>query len=161
MAAPTQMEGLLEKRSSDGSWKLQMFQLKGNFLFYSEPRPGAKSARLDLDDVTKLEIASRRSSSSSPASPRSPKGGGERKVLYLYIDATRRHRLRELENGGSPSIDDWLNALQEAKTRARRRNAPGDEGDDAPRGAAFEPAGRAPPAPPAFSLGLFFCACSE
>ena len=166
-------------------WKLQNFQLKGRYLFYAEPRPGSKPARLDLGDVMKIEIANR-AAPGSPKPTREPSSPTpERKVLYIYVDSTRRHRLRELRNGSTPAIDDWLDALQEAMLKCRESAPPiappiADESSLAPAGAAaasghfvvffvravFQPcssrgasAGRDPP-PPA-GPGFFFCACAE
>lgn len=166
-------------------WKLQNFQLKGRYLFYAEPRPGSKLARLDLGDVMKIEIANR-AAPGSPKPTREPSSPTpERKVLYIYVDSTRRHRLRELRNGSTPAIDDWLDALQEAMLKCRESAPPiappiADESSLAPAGASaasghfavffvravFQPrssrgasAGRDPP-PPA-GPGFFFCACGE
>jgi len=170
-------------------WKLQNFQLKGRYLFYAEPRPGSKPARLDLGDVMKIEIANR-AAPGSPKPTREPSSPTpERKVLYIYVDSTRRHRLRELRNGSTPAIDDWLDALQEAMLKCRESAPPiappiADESSLAPAGAAAASfcglfvvffvcalsfssarssrgasAGRDPP-PPA-GPGFFFCACGE
>ena len=122
-------------------WKLQNFQLKGRYLFYAEPRPGSKPARLDLGDVMKIEIANR-AAPGSPKPTREPSSPTpERKVLYIYVDSTRRHRLRELRNGSTPAIDDWLDALQEAMLKCRESAPPiappiADESSLAPAGAA-------------------------
>jgi hypothetical protein len=172
-------------------WKLQNFQLKGRYLFYAEPRPGSKPARLDLGDVMKIEIANR-AAPGSPKPTREPSSPTpERKVLYIYVDSTRRHRLRELRNGSTPAIDDWLDALQEAMLKCRE-SAPliappiADESSLAPAGAAaasfcglfvvffvffacalsFSSARSSRGAsagrdPPPAGPGFFFCACAE
>ena len=164
-------------------WKLQNFQLKGRYLFYAEPRPGSKPARLDLGDVMKIEIANR-GAPGSPKPTREPTSPTpERKVLYIYVDSTRRHRLRELRSGGTPTIDEWLDALQEAMLKCKELAPPiappiADESSLAPAGApaasarsprrscqgdrhASNAAACAGRDPPPAGPGFFFCACGE
>ena len=131
----------------------------------------------------KIEIANR-GAPGSPKPTREPTSPTpERKVLYIYVDSTRRHRLRELRSGGTPTIDEWLDALQEAMLKCKELAPPiappiADESSLAPAGApaasarsprrscqgdhhASNAAACAGRDPPPAGPGFFFCACGE
>eukprot|EP00634_Sargassococcus_sp_CCMP2135_P014445 CAMPEP_0198658534 /NCGR_PEP_ID=MMETSP1467-20131203/26059_1 /TAXON_ID=1462469 /ORGANISM="unid. sp., Strain CCMP2135" /LENGTH=216 /DNA_ID=CAMNT_0044394809 /DNA_START=33 /DNA_END=683 /DNA_ORIENTATION=+ len=86
------IRGLLEKRSSDGSWKTQLFSLKRFKLYYQDPtaKEDAKVASLDLADVVKVE-----------------RSGAK---LLLYVDEKRKHQLRA---ASGPSLEEWEDALRD------------------------------------------------
>mmetsp|Transcript_1750 Transcript_1750/g.5890 ORF Transcript_1750/g.5890 Transcript_1750/m.5890 type:complete len:217 (-) Transcript_1750:203-853(-) len=104
---PLSLRGLLEKRSSDGSWKIQLFSLKRYKLYYQEPGGDRRDrvASLDLGNVVKVERAG-------------PK-------LHLYVDEKRRHQLREVqsETSAGPTLDEWEDAILEHVDAARHHRA--------------------------------------
>ena len=119
----------------------------------------------------KFEIANRTAPGSPPPESKGSRSE-ERKVLYLYIDSTRRHRLRELKGGATPSIDDWLDALQEASEKTKRRpstNAAEPTSDSHGAHAStrevppdqLPAAGYDPPPTTGVAGSFFFCACND
>lgn len=117
------MRGPLEKRSSDGSWKIQLFSLHKHKLYYQDSLDRDRivpRASMDLLDVVKLERVGNK--------------------LYLWVDERRKHQLREprVVDASSPTLEEWERAIHErvaiARTKRRKRLAPTAEmpAEDAP-----------------------------
>eukprot|EP00631_Chrysoreinhardia_giraudii_P008922 CAMPEP_0197417288 /NCGR_PEP_ID=MMETSP1170-20131217/3382_1 /TAXON_ID=54406 /ORGANISM="Sarcinochrysis sp, Strain CCMP770" /LENGTH=97 /DNA_ID=CAMNT_0042944247 /DNA_START=1 /DNA_END=291 /DNA_ORIENTATION=+ len=95
MPTAKRMRGILQKRSSDGTWKSQVFSLHKHKLYYHdvrslESKATMPRASLDLLDVVKTERVGTK--------------------LYLWVDDRRKHQLREAsstDDGLGPSLDDW------------------------------------------------------
>mmetsp|Transcript_6013 Transcript_6013/g.8853 ORF Transcript_6013/g.8853 Transcript_6013/m.8853 type:complete len:315 (+) Transcript_6013:43-987(+) len=111
------LKGLLEKRSSDGSWKVQYFIVHKYKLYYHEPgvdpRTTGARASLDLAQVVKVERSGNK--------------------LFLFVDQKRKHQLRSVQNetnkSGGPTLDAWEDVIVESiegarlLARAKRRAA--------------------------------------
>lgn len=103
---PLTLRGLLEKRSSDGSWKTQLFSLKRSKLYYHEPSQNDRVASLDLANVVKVERSGLK--------------------LLLFVDEKRKHQLRALQVDSvqGPSLDDWEDAIVQHIHAARYKRPP-------------------------------------
>ena len=104
------LRGLLEKKSSDGTWRVQFFTAHKSKLYYMDPdadlteQPPRASMDL-LEGLAKIERK------------------GEK--LVLWVDDKRRHQLRSCRapsdaDGPQPSLDDWELSLRERRLVAKK-----------------------------------------
>jgi len=103
------LRGLLEKKSSDGTWKAQYFTAHKSKLYYQDPEADLteQPPRASMDLLEGLAKIERK---------------GEK--LVLWVDETRRHILRACaapaDGESRPSLDDWELSLRERRLVARK-----------------------------------------
>ena len=112
--AQSRFQGVLEKQSSDGSWRARRFSLHKHMFNYNAPNADVRyskpEATFDLLKLSNVEIV------------KEPRTG--RRVLLLHVDEERRHIFRECEGiPAKPSLEEWAQEIEERIAFAKRRRA--------------------------------------